>query len=333
MLPSRQDVLAAEQRIGRHIAQTPLIPLAPFLSADEQALSGGREVWLKLDFLQPGGSFKLRGAFNRLLAAELQPGASVVAASGGNHGVAVAWAARSLGVHAHIFVPTTAPQAKVQRLRDLGAQVHQVGQEYAAALQASTHFAQETGATVSHAYDQWDTVCGQGTLLTEVQRQLAALPCPGASTAAGTRDSIVVAVGGGGLIGGMMAAADGAWQVIGVETAGCPTLAQALAAGTPVDIQPAGVAADSLGARRIGEIAFGLAREAQPVSLVVPDDTVLAARRWLWDRMRLVVEAGGATALAAWRNGLLQGDAAPGSMPPGRLVLVLCGANTDPQQL
>jgi threonine dehydratase len=300
---TRDDVRAAQQRTAAHVRRTPLLQVGP-------------TAWLKLEFLQHTGSFKARGAFNRQLAAaergELDPRTGIVAASGGNAGMAHAYAARSIGVPATVFVPETAPAVKVDRLHAYGADVRLVGREYAEAHAAAVRFAEQRGAVLCHAYDQPEIAAGAGVLAEEV---LADLP---------DADTVVVAVGGGGLLAGVLAAVDGRARVVAVEPANAPTLAAALAAGEPVDVGVSGVAADSLGARRIGAIAFELATAAPDlVSLLVSDADVVAARAELWRDLRIAAEHGAAAAHAALTSG--------GYVPaPGeRVVTVICGANTD----
>jgi threonine dehydratase len=279
---------------------------------------GRGEVVVKLEQLQHTGSFKARGALNRVLAAgergELGP-AGVVAASGGNAGLAVAYAAARDGVPARVFVPATAPAVKVARLRELGAEVVAVGERYADAYEAATADAEATGALFCHAYDQPEVCAGQGTLALELLEQ------------AGAVDTVLVAVGGGGLMAGVAAALEGRARVVGVEPRTVPTFAAALAAGRPVDVPVSGVAADSLGATRLGAIAWDVARRTGAGSVLVDDDDVVAARRLLWERHRLVVEHGAATVVAALRSGAY----APADGE--RVALVLCGANTSPADL
>jgi threonine dehydratase len=271
-------------------------------------------VALKLEQLQHTGSFKARGAFNRLLAAaergELGQ-AGVVAASGGNAGLAVAHAAVHAGVPARVYVPTTAPAVKVARLRELGAGVVQVGDRYAQAYEAAVVHAEAAGALFCHAYDQPEICAGQGTLALELHEQLD-----------GEVDTVLVAVGGGGLMAGVAAALEGRARVVGVEPAGAATFASALRAGRPVDVPVSGVAADSLGATRLGEIAWDVASRTEVRSVVVGDDDVVAARRALWERHRLVVEHGAATVVAALLTGAYRPERGE------RVAAVLCGANT-----
>ena len=242
----------------------------------------------------------------------------MVAASGGNHGIAVALAAGRLGMAADIFVPSTSPAAKLDRLRALGAIVHAQGNEYSEALAASQSFAEQEGALVSHAYDQFDTLTGQGTLAREWLRQSPHL------------DVVLVAVGGGGLIGGIAAwfaaqasAGRRVPRLIAVESEGCPTLNAALAAGRIVEIQPSGLAADSLGARRVGELMFPFAQRQVTQSVLVSDTAISAAQALLWRQMRIAAEPGGAAALAA----LVGGAFTPA--PDERVGVLVCGANVD----
>jgi threonine dehydratase len=313
--PDAAAIEAAAARIAPWVRTTPTIEVD----------LDGRGVCLKLECLQVSGTFKARGAFARLLGAReaaarvgLAPPARVVAASGGNHGIAVALAARSLGIGADIFVPRTSPAAKLERLRALGATVHAEGEEYAQALAASTAFAAHTGALVSHAYDQHDTLAGQGTLAREWHRQSPDL------------DAVLIAVGGGGLIGGIAAwfgaqaqAGHRVPRVIAVESEGCPTLHAALAAGRIVEIQPRGLAADSLGARRAGELMFPIARRWVADSVLVSDAAIAAAQAALWRRLRIATEPGGAAAYAALASGAWR--PADGE----RVGVLVCGANVD----
>jgi threonine dehydratase len=304
---TRQDVLDAQRRIGGRVRRTPL--LRP---------SGTDAVWLKCEWLQHCGVFKTRGAFNRQLAA-LESGeigeAGIVVASGGNAGLAQAYAARELGVRATVFVPEAAPEVKVARIRGYGADVRRVGREFAEAEQSAVAFAEETGAVRVHAYDQLEVAAGAGTLAEELLEDEPSI------------DTIVVAVGGGGLYAGVAAAALGRARVVAVEPELCPTLHAAVAAGRPVDVAVSGVAADSLGARRLGSLAFEAVQAEAPVSVLVTDEDVIAARSWLWRELRVATEHGAATAYAA----LLSGAYVPEDGE--RVAVVLCGANTDPATL
>jgi threonine dehydratase len=295
----------AARRIAPHIRRTPLLHLPA------AALGTPCHLTLKLELLQASGSFKTRGAFNRMLAGPL-PAAGVVAASGGNHGAAVAYAARALGARAEIYVPEITGPAKLARIRAYGAHLVQGGATYDDARRASEARAAETGAMMVHAYDQPEVLIGQGTLALELEEDAPELT------------HVLVATGGGGLIGGMAAWYAGRADVVSVEPAACPTLHDALRAGAPTPAAVGGVAADSLGARQVGIAMFPIAQAFIHHAVLVPDEAILEARRRLWDACRLVVEPGGATALAA----LLCGAFTP---PEGaRVGIVLCGANTDP---
>ncbi|MBC9823447.1 threonine/serine dehydratase [Terrabacter sp. MAHUQ-38] len=308
----RTDVDEAGDRIRDHVRTTPLCPV-------DSDLIGGRAVF-KLEYLQHTGSFKARGAFNRILRARengsLDPATGIVVASGGNAGMANAYAAARLGVRATVFVPETAPAVKVARLASYDARVVLAGREYATAYEAAQEEVSRTGALYCHAYDQPEIAAGAGTLALELLEQVPA-----------GLDTVVVAVGGGGLLAGVTTALDGAATVVGVEPAGAPTLRSALDAGRPVDVPVSGVAADSLGARRLGEIAFDVASRLPVTSVVVTDDDIIAARSMLWDRWRIVVEHGAAAALAGVTSGAYRPE------PDERVAVVLCGANTDPSDL
>ncbi|MEU8898941.1 threonine/serine dehydratase [Nocardia sp. NPDC048505] len=306
------DVKDAAARIEGRIRPVAVAP------AEGLGPSGSHpfEAWFALEYLQHTGSFKARGAQNFIQAHKDEgppPAAGVVIASGGNAGLACAWAARSQGVPATVFVPTTAPAVKVERLRGYGAQVRLVGTEYAEALAAGQEFAASTGALLSAAYDHPLIAAGAGTLAEEIHRRLPEL------------DTLVVAVGGGGLFAGVATAA-GHYGVrtVAVEPAACCALNAALAAGEPVDVEVRSIAADSLGARRATGLAVTAARHYGAESVLVTDDEIVAARRQLWSERRIVVEHGAAAALAAITSGRYR--PAPGE----RVCVVLCGANTDP---
>ena len=310
MVITRLDVQAAEQRTRAFVRRTPTFQASETLS-------------FKLEFLQHTGTFKARGAFNRQLAARedglLDPAVGIVVASGGNAGIANAYAASVLGVPATVFVPETAPAIKVALLRELGATVMQQGREYVEAFAAAQLFAAESGALFCHAYDQPAIAAGAGVLAEEMLADDA------------TIDTIVVAVGGGGLLAGVLAAADGRARVVAVEPTLAPTLNAALAAGEPVDVSVSGIAADSLGARRIGQIGFEGAQAAYAAgllnSVLVSDDDIIAARSALWHDYRIVAEHGAATAAAA----LASGTYVPGAGE--RVAVIVCGSNTDPSSL
>ncbi|MGU3434881.1 threonine/serine dehydratase [Actinomycetes bacterium M1A6_2h] len=298
----RDDVVYAADRIRGFVRRTPSIEVSPNLV-------------LKCEFLQHTGSFKARGAFNRVLTAhdrgELDPAVGVVAASGGNAGLANAFAARAVGVPCTVFVPETAPATKVERLHAYGAVVHQVGTEFAEAFDAATDFATRTGAVVCHPYDQLEVAAGAGTIAEEILSD-----DPGV-------DTIVLSVGGGGLYAGVAASAAGHARVVAVEPRTIPTLHSALAAGTMVDVPVSGVAADSLGARRVGTIAFEVATASPPISVLVDDAAIVDARNYLWSEFRIAAEHGAATAVA----GLLTKAYVPADGE--RVAVIVCGANTD----
>lgn len=300
---SRKDIAAAHDKIAGHIRRTPVVEI----NVDGIA----QPVALKLELLQHSGSFKARGAFANLLTSQ-PPKAGVTAASGGNHGAAVAFAASALGIPAHIFVPEISSPAKIAKIKAYGAEVTVEGSNYAQALKLCETFEAETGATPIHAYDAPATLHGQGTLAKEFEEQAPDV------------DTVLIAVGGGGLIGGVAAWYRGGTKVIAVEPAGCPTLHDSMTAGKRVTITPSGVAADSLGASSVGEIMFEIAKQNIAGTVLIEDADIRNAQRWLWDKLRLVSEPGGATALAA----LLSGAYKPAA--DERIGIVVCGANTDP---
>lgn len=307
----RADVEAAYERIAGRIRRTPVLEVAP--GDFGEILPAECRLIFKLEFLQHAGSFKSRGAFTNLLTRAI-PEAGVVAASGGNHGAAVAFAARREGVPAHIFVPSVASPAKLARIEAYGAALHVVGDRYDDALQASATFAEETGAVAIHAFDQNETLSGQGAVALEFAEQAEL-------------DAILVATGGGGLIGGMAAYLERRTRLVAVEPELAPTLRAALEAGGPVDAPAGGVAADSLAPKRIGSKAFALASAHGVESVLVPDAAIIEAQRRLWDVLRIVAEPGGAAAFAA----LLSGAYRPA--PGERVGVLLCGANTNAVRL
>ncbi len=301
----------AARRIAPYVRRTPMWRLA----STELGLPGPRfEVWLKLEHLQLSGSFKARGMFNRLLSHTL-PKSGVTIASGGNAGIATATAARALGVPAEVFVPGTSPQAKRDRLAALGAQVQVVGTTYAEALAACEARQRETGALMTHAYDQSEVVAGAGTLAREIELK------------AGLPDQLLVSVGGGGLVAGIAAWCAGRCAVIGLEPTLAPTLQSARAAGAPVDVTVGGIAADSLGAQRVGRIAWEITQDRLADCLLLDDDAIRDAQRFLWHEFRLAVEPGAALPLAALRTGLVAPKAEQ------KVCLIVCGANVDPSSL
>ena len=321
-LPSRPDIEAAAQRLAPWVRETPVIEVDP---ADLGLAGRRRPLVLKLEMLQHAGSFKGRGAHNQLLG-EL-PAAGVVAASGGNYGVAVAYAAHRLGVRAAVFVPDTTAPAKLDRLRSLGATVEVVPGYYDEALAASQDHAAATGARFLHAFDQPEMLEGAGTLAAELERQVGSPARSGGASARIGIDRIIVAVGGGGLIGGIACWTRGTVHITGVETRGCRALDAAWRAGEPVDTEVSGIAADALGARRIGRLGFAAARRWADEVVVVEDADVVDAQRRLWQALRLATEPAGAAALAALTTDALPTD------PDERVAVVLCGANVDPAAL
>jgi threonine dehydratase len=317
-MTARTDIATAAARIAGYVRHTPL------LRVTGSDLGLGFPVVLKLELLQHTGSFKPRGAFNRLLSVKAPaagspaagvPAAGVIAASGGNHGAAVAYAARALGVAAEIFVPALTPSTKVARIASYGAHVVQGGETYAEALAASRARQTESGALEVHAYDHPAVLAGQGTVGREFEMDAPDLT------------HVLVATGGGGLIGGIAAWYAGSAAVVSVEPQGCPALHDALRAGQPVAAPVGGLAADSLGARQVGGLMFPIAARHVAATLLVSDDAIGAAQRLVWDRLRLIAEPGGATALAALLSGVF--------VPPegARIGVLMCGANTDPAKV
>ncbi len=308
------DITAAAARIAPHVFETPLWHL-PSGALGLPAEAPPFDVWLKLEHLQRSGSFKARGMFNRLLSNPI-PAAGVIVASGGNAGIATALAARALGVRAEVFVPRTSSPAKQARLAALGAAVVIAGDAYAEALAACEARQRETGALMTHAYDQPEVVAGAGTLAREIEMQLR-----------GTPDAVLVSVGGGGLIGGIAAWFAGLARVIALEPELAPTLYRAREAGEPVDVAVAGIAADSLGARRIGRIAWQMTQRHVAQSELLTDDAIRAAQRFMWDELKLAVEPAAALPLAALQSGVVR------PLAGERVVLIVCGANVDPATL
>ena len=301
---SREQIAAIEPMVRPYIRRTPVIEV----DGADLALDSARLV-LKLELMQHAGSFKARGAFTNMLLRPV-PEAGVVAASGGNHGAAVAFAAQRMGKPATIFVPTVAAPAKMERIRGYGARLVVTGDRYADSLAASERFLAETGAMAIHAYNQLETVLGQGTLAMELEQQAPQL------------DTLLVAVGGGGLIGGIAAWYAGRVRIIGVEPEAAPTLAMAMAAGQPVDAPAGGIAADSLAPKRVGEMMFPLAQAYVERVALVPDAAIVDAQSVLWNALRIAAEPGGAAALAA----LLARRYQP--QPGERVGVLVCGGNT-----
>jgi threonine dehydratase len=301
---SRGEIEAAAARIRAFVRRTPVL----VVDGTDLGLPGIRLAF-KLEFTQHSGSFKARGAFNNLLSRAV-PAAGVVAASGGNHGAAVAYAAMRLKYPATIFVPTVASRVKIEQIRACGATLEISGERYADALAASEQFAQRSGALRVHAFDQVETLLGQATVGVEFEQDGPAL------------DALLVAVGGGGLIGGIAAWYRGRVPVIGVEPEQAPQLTHALAAGAPIDAPTGGIAADSLAPRRVGGLMFPIARRFVAATVLVTDEAIRVAQRALWDLLRVVVEPGGATAFAALQSGAWK-------PAPGQTIgVLLCGANT-----
>ncbi|MEQ1684982.1 MAG: threonine/serine dehydratase [Burkholderiaceae bacterium] len=310
---TQEHITSAALRVAPHVRTTPLWVL-PSASLALPAGTPEFEVWLKLEQLQRSGSFKARGMFNRLLSNPI-PAAGVIAASGGNAGIATAVAARALGVPAEIYVPGVITAAKRERLATLGATVVIAGDAYADALAACEARQRETGALMTHAYDQPEVVAGAGTLAREIEAQQS------------TPDSVLVSVGGGGLVAGIAAWFAGRSRVVALEPELAPTLFAARAAGTPVDVAVSGIAADSLGARRIGQIAWSVAQQHVAEALLLTDDAIREAQRWMWKEFKLAVEPAAALPLAALRSGAVRPRAGE------RVCLIVCGANLDPATL
>ncbi|MBX9990142.1 threonine/serine dehydratase [Phreatobacter oligotrophus] len=298
------DIRAAHARIAGHIRRTPTLTLPA------ETFGTPVPVAMKLEFLQVTGTFKARGAFNTLLGGTM-PAAGVCAASGGNHGIAVAHAAATLGIPARIFVPEISSPAKIARIRETGADLVVGGARYAEALAACEAFAAETGALSVHAYDAWATMAGQGTVGLEWEAD------------AGPLDTVLVAVGGGGLIGGIATWFGRRVKVVGVEPEGSRALHAALAAGGPVDVDVQSVAADSLGARNVFGRVYETAKAHVDHVVLVPDDAIREAQKRLWLGLRAASEPGGAAALAALISGAYR--PAPGE----RVGVLACGANVD----
>jgi threonine dehydratase len=301
---NRERIAEVEKIIRPHVRRTPVLEVS---GADFRLDS--ISLIFKLEFLQHAGSFKARGAFANLLTREV-PKAGVVAASGGNHGVAVAYAAGKLGIPAKIFVPTVASNEKIDRIRRSGADLVVIGERYADALTASETWTAQSGAMPIHAYDQPETLLGQGTLGLELEQQ-----CP-------RLDTLIVAVGGGGLIGGIAAWYGTKLKLIGVEPEAAPTLANALNAGRPVDSPAGGIAADSLAPKQVGQIMFPIAQKHVEKVILVRDEEITQAQEALWNLLRVVTEPGGAAAFAALLSRRYQ------PAPNERVGVLLCGANT-----
>ena len=298
-----------DEGYSHFLRQTPLwkLPGATF------GLRSG-EVWLKLEHLQVAGSFKARGMLNRLLSNTI-PASGVIVASGGNAGIATAAAAKALGVPCEVFLPTVSSAAKQARLAELGAKVVVTGAAYSDALAACLQRQVQTGALLTHAYDQPEVVTGAGTLAREIEQQ------------GGLPDSVLVSVGGGGLIAGIASWFEQRTRVVALEPELAPTLFAARQAGEPVDVAVSGVAADALGAKRIGAISWDITQRHVKEALLLPDDAIRAAQRWLWKEMKLAVEPAAALGLAALQTGAYQ------PAPDEKVCLIICGGNVDPATL
>ena len=300
----RAGIEAAGSLIRAHVRRTPIVEV----SGRDLGLTPG-SITLKLEQLQHAGSFKTRGAFANLLMREIPP-PGVAAASGGNHGAAVAYAAQQLGIAARIFVPTVSSPAKIERIRGYGADLVVGGDRYGDALDACTSWIAQSGALPVHAFDQRETLLGQGTLAMELAGQDQAL------------DTVLVAVGGGSLIGGTAGWYRGTVRVIGVEPEDAPTLSHALAAGRPVDAPTGSIAADSLAPRRVGELMFPIAQRYVERVVCVTDAHIIQAQDLLWKALRIIAEPGGAAAFAALVGGRYVPDIHE------RVGVVVSGANT-----
>ena len=313
MTITREAITSAATRIAPHVRETPLWRL-PSSALGLPEGTPPFEAWLKLEQLQVSGSFKARGMFNRLLSHPI-PAAGVIAASGGNAGIATAVAARALGARAEIYAPGVISKAKRDRLAALGATVVIAGEVYADALQACEARQRETGALMTHAYDQPEVVAGAGTLAREIEAQC------------GAPDTVLVSVGGGGLVGGIAAWFAGRSRAVALEPERAPTLHSARAAGAPVDVAVGGIAADALGARRIGGIAWTITQQHVAHAALLSDDAIIEAQRFLWKEFKLAVEPAAALPLAALRSGIVQPRAGE------TVCLIICGANLDPASL
>jgi threonine dehydratase len=301
---TRESIESTYERIKPFIRTTPVVEIA----GDDFGLPGVTLI-VKLELLQHSGSFKGRGAFANLLLRDV-PTAGVVAASGGNHGAAVAYAAQRLGIPAKIFVPTVSSAEKKRRIRDYGADLVVTGDRYADALAASEEWVAQSGAMRIHAYDQHETLLGAATTGLELARQSNDI------------DTLLIAVGGGGLIGGVASWFAGEIEIIGVEPEKAPTLVSALRAGRPVDAEAGGIAADSLAPRRVGELMFPIAQQFANRVVLVTDESIIEAQCMLWERLRVVAEPGGAASLAA----LISRRYIP--RDGERVAILVCGGNT-----
>ena len=302
---SRERIQATERVIRPHIRRTPILEV----DGAEFGLDSIKIVF-KLELFQHSGSFKARGAFTNILTRDV-PAAGIVAASGGNHGAAVAYAAMKLRKPATIFVPSVASPTKLNRIRRYGAELVIAGDRYAESLEASEEWTAKSGALPIHAYEAIETLLGQGTLGMELEEQAPKL------------DSLLVAVGGGGLIGGVAAWYQDRVKMVAVEPSAAPTLDYALRAGQPVDAPAGGIAADSLAPRQVGQLMFPIAQEYVRQVVLVSDEEILEAQKSLWETVRVAAEPGGAAAFAALLSGRYQ------TQPGERVGVIVCGGNTD----
>lgn len=302
---TRERIQATEHVIRPHIRRTPILEV----NGDEFGL-GSMNITFKLELFQHSGSFKARGAFTNMLTRAV-PAAGVVAASGGNHGAAVAFAAMKLGHRATIFVPSVASPAKLDRIRGYGAELVITGDRYAESLEASHAWTEKSGALAIHAYEGTETLSGQGTLGMELEEQAPNL------------DTLLVAVGGGGLIGGVASWYQNRLKMVAVEPFAAPTLERALSAGHPVDAPAGGVAADSLAPRQVGQQMFPIAQQYVKEVVLVTDEEIVAGQKRLWESVRVLAEPGGAAAFAALLSGRYKAERGE------RVGVVVCGGNTD----
>ncbi len=309
----RADTERAQARIQAYVRKTPCMRLSSQELAHNFGITQEFDLWLKLEQLQHAGSFKARGMFNRMLSVQVPDigVTTVTIASGGNAGIATAYAAKVLGHKAEIFVPEVSSAAKQGKLKALGATVHVRGKAYADAAAACVEHQAQSGALQMHAYDQAEVLQGAGTLAREIEQQI------------GTPDTVLVSVGGGGLIGGIAGWFGNQSHVVALESEGTPTLYKARAAGEPVDVAVSGIAADSLGAKRIGSLAWPITQSAVKLSLLLTDESIRAAQLALWDKLRMAVEPAAALPLAA----LMTGAYVPARGE--KVCLVICGANVD----
>ena len=298
---NREQITTAWEKIRPHVHRTPVMETRAF----------GHHLCFKLEHMQHTGSFKARGALNSLLSMDVPP-AGLVAASGGNHGAAVAWAAARLGHKARIYVPEIAGEAKIKLIQNLGADLVVVSGAYSNALEMALTYETETGAAQIHAFDAPNTVTGQGTVMAEWEDQgLQA-------------DTVLIAVGGGGLIGGAMAWCDNGLKIVGVEPFNAPTLTKALQKGPGTQVDVSGIAANALGARQVGKICYDLAKQRNLETVNVTDEAIGQAQLLLWQNLRQLVEPAGAAALAAVLSGAYKPET------DERVAVLLCGANPAP---